>query len=214
MAYVLGFVVADGCVIKRKNRKHSYFLNITNKEKKHLENIGMTLGWQGGLGAKHGGYTSKKNYYYIQSCSREICEDLIALGVKPHKTHSLEPIKVPRNYFSDFVRGFFDGDDSVYIYIVNGTPRIKASFYNPKFSFSTDLNQRICQYLGIFPKTIHQQMKKGANIPLYYINFYIDDCEKFHDFMYSHNPSLYLPRKRKIFEKWKLMINDIALINL
>ncbi len=40
---------------------------------------------------------------------------------------------------------------------------------------------------------------------LYDICLYIDDCEKLAKSMYRNNPTLYLSRKRKIFEKWKLM---------
>lgn len=37
----------------------------------------------------------------------------------------------------------------------------------------------------------------------YEICYYIDDCEKLGQFMYQNNPSLYLPRKYQVFEKWK-----------
>jgi intein-encoded DNA endonuclease-like protein len=117
----------------------------------------------------------------------------------------LNPIKVSDAYFPDFVRGFFDGDGTVYIYKVNGTSQIKAEFVNPSFSFIADFNQCLCQALKIPQKSIHQEIPKRAKRTriIYSICFYVDDCEKLSQFMYQNNPSLYLPRKYKIFEKWK-----------
>jgi intein-encoded DNA endonuclease-like protein len=118
----------------------------------------------------------------------------------------LNPIKVSDAYFPDFVRGFFDGDGTVYIYRVNNTPQIKTSFGNANLSFITDLNQRLAKELNTLPKRIHRIIpgkKRKKRIIRYEICFYIDDCKKLGKFMYQNNPSLYLPRKYKIFEKWK-----------
>ena len=126
---------------------------------------------------------------------------------KDRKTnpYTLNPINVPNKYFSDFARGFFDGDGTVYIYKVNGTPQIKAGFVSPTLSFIKDFNQRLCKSLCTSNKSIHidDNRKKNAKILCYSICFYIDDCEKLAKFMYQNKPSLYLPRKYKIFERWK-----------
>lgn len=201
MSYILGYIVADGCICKRKGRKNSYVLNITSKDKESLLKMGKHISPDCSLSIK---YNSQKiPYYQIYFCNRKICEDLMNLGIFPRKTYNLNPIKVPERYFSDFVRGFFDGDGSVYIYKVNKVLQIKANFPSTSLSFITDLNQHLSKSLDILLKTIHQVKEKKGNIPLYYIDFYIDDCEKLAEFMYQNNPTLYLPRKRQIFEKWK-----------
>ena len=127
------------------------------------------------------------------------------LGIFPRKTYNLGPIKVPDKYFSDFVRGFFDGDGTVYIYKVNGVPQIKSGFVSPSLTFIKDFNQRLCGALNIPEKNIHQALPKRTDQTLinYDICFYIDDCGKLAKFIYGNNPTLYLPRKRRIFEKWK-----------
>ena len=127
------------------------------------------------------------------------------LGIFPRKTGHLNPIEVPEKYFPDFVRGFFDGDGSVYVYEVNKTPQVKASFVNASFTFFVDFNRRLCKALNIPSKTIHQENPQEGKLIRYSVCFYIDDCEKFANFMYRNNPILYLFRKRKIFEKWKLI---------
>lgn len=211
MSYVLGFVVADGCIgikrIRKKDGVKNYYFNITSKDGFHLENIKKVMNGLQKIYSKRSGYTNKKNYYFIQIGHQEICRDLLRLGIYPRKTYNLDPIKVPDKYFPDFVRGFFDGDGTVYILKVNGTPQIKAEFKNPSFDFINDLNQRLCKNLNIPRKTIHQEVPKRAwgKMVLYYICFYIDDCEKLNQFMYRNNPKLYLSRKRQVFEKWKLI---------
>lgn len=205
MSYILGFIVADGSISKRRGRKDSYLMNITNKEREHLENISNAMSSRYKIGSKRSGYTGKKDCYYIQVSNKEICKDLINLGIIPRKTYNLEPIYVPDNYFSDFVRGFFDGDGSVYLYDVNGTPQIKGMFLGASFLFMEQFNKQLCRSLGIPLKTIHREppSRKDQKLDRNYIDFYISDCEKLAEFMYSNNPELYLPRKRDIFEKWK-----------
>lgn len=137
MAYILGFVVADGCVCKRKGRRESYIFNITSKDKEILLKIRRSIGSDHPIGIKYN--SLKMPYSYISICSRVICEDLIKLGINPRKTYNLNPIKVPCKYFSDFVRGFFDGDGSVYTYKVNGTPQIKVGFVSVSLPFLLNL---------------------------------------------------------------------------
>ena len=202
MAYVLGFVVADGCIIKRKNRISSYVFNITSKDKSILLKIREALDSDHPIGIKFN--SQKLPYNQIQICDREICRDLMSLGICPRKTYNLKPIKVFDKYFPDYVRGFFDGDGSVYIQKVNRTLQIKSSFIGVSLPFIKDFNRRLCEALNIAEKSIHVQIdKRGKRVAQYNINFYIDDSEKLAKFMYGNNPTLYLKRKRDIFEKWK-----------
>ena len=209
MSYILGFIVADGCLgvkrIRKRDGGKQYALNITSKDRFHLENIKEVMASQQKICPKYGSYTSKKDYYCIQIGHQEICKNLVKLGILPRKTYNLSSIKIPEKYFPDFVRGFFDGDGTVYIYNVNQTPQIKAAFISPSLNFITEFNRRLCTNLNIPIKTIHQGIPKRTErgMVLYSICFYVDDCEKLAEFMYGNNSSLYLPRKRRIFEKWK-----------
>jgi len=204
MSYMLGYITADGCITVSKDRKkHPFALNITSVDLEHLYLL------RGALESEH--KISKKSRkadnsgYQLQIRNHIITQDLLNLGIHPRKTYNLNPIKVPDEYFPDFVRGFFDGDGSVYILKVNGTPQIKAGFVSSSLNFIKDFNQRLCKNLSIPQKTIHRGIPKreGRKMILYSICFYIDDCEKLAKFMYGNNPKLYLSRKHQIFEKWK-----------
>ena len=205
MAYVLGFIVADGCVMKRKGRRNSFILNITTKDRKHLLEIQKAMCSNYQIGLKSRGGSSEKLYSYVQISNKEICLDLISLGVVSRKTYNLKSMDIPDEFFPDFVRGFFDGDGSVFIYNVNGTPQIKINFTCVSLDFINNFNQKLCHLLGIKEKSIHCVPAKGNRVNTYSIDFYISDSQKIHDFMYKNNPILYLPRKRQVFEKWKLI---------
>lgn len=203
MAYILGFVSADGNISKRKDRDNSFIFNITSKDKSHLEKIANCLGQNIKLSSKGNGQSKEKKYYYIQSCDQEICSDLIGLGIIPRKTYSLVMPEIPEEYFVDYVRGFFDGDGSVYIYSVNNTLQIKAEFVCCSKKFIDEINERLCQYLEIPRKNIHvENLEDKIKFPLYSFCFYIDDCQKLSKFIYNSNPTLFLPRKRDIFDQW------------
>ncbi len=202
MAYLLGYITADGCVIKRRDRINSYVLNITSKDKKHLFKIRNVLNSNHPISQKYN--SQGLAYSQIQICNKDICKDLMVLGIFPRKTYYLDPIKVPQKYFRDFVRGFFDGDGTVYIYRVNDVPQIKVGFVSTSYRFIKELNRQLCQKLNIPVKSIHRKVKGGVKTMTQYdICFYINDCEKLVKFMYGDNHALCLLRKYRIFESWQ-----------
>lgn len=204
MSYILGYIVADGCIAVRKDRiKNSHTLNITSADKEHLYKIRKKLNSEHAISVKPNGNKIYK-VFQLQIANPTIVNDLMQLGILPRKTRNLNPIKIPKKYFPDFVRGFFDGDGSVYIYNVNHVPQIKANFVSTNFKFLKDLNSKICKQLQIPLKTINQYTnKRKGRLTQYRITFYIGDCEKLMKFIYGQKPSIYLDRKYKIFKKWQ-----------
>ncbi len=200
MSYLLGYIVADGCITNDRTRKKNPFtLNITSIDKEHLLNIKHALGSEYKLSKKTNGRGG--GAYQLQIRNRILCEDLIRLGVIPRKTYRLQPIRIPKKYLSDFVRGFFDGDGTVYLYKVNGVIQIKAGFVCVRKAFLMDLNRRLCEALSIPVKSLHQNDTSG-NMIRYATAFYIDDCDKLKQFMYKNRPGLFLRRKWNIFKMW------------
>lgn len=201
MSYVFGYFVADGCISVSKNRiKNPYTFNITSIDQGHLYKIRDVLGSTHKISSKNS--HNKNPAFQIQIRSSLLANDLMSLGVFPRKTYNLQKINVPEKYFWDFARGFFDGDGSVYIYNVNGVPQIKTSFVCASLRFIEDLNEKICRYLGIPLKSIHKKEAQGERIEQYSVNYYIEDSEKLMTCFYAHNPTLYLSRKKKVFNQW------------
>jgi hypothetical protein len=202
MSYILGYIVADGCICEDKKRKKNPFsFNITSADREHLYKIKEALGSEYKIGDK---LSSNGNIIaQMQFRNKIIVSDLMKLGITFRKTYSLGLVKVQEEYFADFVRGFFDGDGSVFIYNVNNTPQIKVGFVCASLEFITDFNQKLCCLLKIKEKSIHCIPAKENKVNKYSIDFYISDCEKLYSFMYGNNPEIYLERKRKIFEEWQ-----------
>lgn len=116
MAYILGFVAADGSIHCKRpyltielQERDSYILSFIKKELNHNGNI---------LCYNHKDKRSGKNYISkkISLYSEIIKNDLRDLGLLPNKTKHgifINVKKIPEEYFYDFFRGWFDGDGSL-----------------------------------------------------------------------------------------------------
>ena len=107
MSYILGYIVADGCIYKRKNRKNSYTLNITSKDKDNLLKMGRNLSSGCSISIKYN--SQRMPYSQIQISNREICEDLISLGVSSKKNYNSDFLKIPKKFFLILPEDFLTG---------------------------------------------------------------------------------------------------------
>jgi len=96
MAYMLGFIYADGCLVEYKNGCHG--LDITSKDIGHLRLLKKQLGAGHKIGRKERGYR-------IQVRNQNIYANLIKLGLVPRKSKVLDFPKMPETYLSHFIRG-------------------------------------------------------------------------------------------------------------
>lgn len=106
-AYWLGFLMADGCV--KKDLKHvSVTLAETEPLKKFLKCIQSNQ--------KFHKYVSKQGYVYysLHITSSKMAKDLNKHGCTPRKTHVLQFPKLDKFLIRHFIRGYFDGDGSIY----------------------------------------------------------------------------------------------------
>ncbi|CUB51680.1 hypothetical protein [Bacillus cereus] len=103
-AYWLGFLSADGCV-------HDNILELTLKaeDKEHVEKFARFMSPTAEVK-----YRSSTNAYRVNICSKEICDDLIALGVTPKKSLTLQFCEqIPQHLIHHYIRGYVDGDGSI-----------------------------------------------------------------------------------------------------
>lgn len=105
MAYVLGFWFADGYM--RKER--SYRIVIVSNDREILEDI-LTV-----MGSTHPIKKAiKDRTWSITIHSKRLYEKLTQLGGLRRKSRIMIFPLVPRKYMRDFIRGYFDGDGSVF----------------------------------------------------------------------------------------------------
>lgn len=118
MAYVLGFVLTDGCV-----SGNSFY--IAQKEPEILERIGSVMKSNYPIRKTRNG----KSYLHTLIISRkEMVEDLSALGIGEKKSLTVAFPDIPAEYLPHFIRGVIDGDGWVQDrgYVANVTSGSKS----------------------------------------------------------------------------------------
>ena len=110
-AYVLGFIYADGSI-----GNTAFTIGISNKDIEILNFICKELKTVRPLyyRCRDNKYSEGK-YAILSIASVKMVGDLIKNGIIKNKTYLSNsfPIKTNHRYFSDFLRGFFDGDGGI-----------------------------------------------------------------------------------------------------
>ena len=199
MAYVLGFFTADGSMIKNKRGTHFIEFDITDKNL--LYRIRELLGSNHKITERHRG-DNYKNSYRLQIGSKEIFNNLIELGMTPNKSKTIRLPRIPEKYFSDFVRGYFDGDGCISYGIYNRKDR-KSKFYLFGSRFTSGSRKFLESLLKKFQKNkitkrgFIYNKKRGVDLV-----FSTNDTKNLFKFMYGDvKCGLFLQRKYDKFFK-------------
>jgi hypothetical protein len=212
-AYWLGFIYADGFITKRKPGHGQNVLGITLAEKDHVERFCESIGTNKPVKTykKIRGYSEESVEHKIALISNKLVSDIEKLGVVENKTFLLESIpKIPEEYVRDFIRGYFDGDGSVYSHIQKSNRQTKKGI---KEYSTTQLGVGICgtkkfltslisqfKFLSIDNKCLYEEKRRDTDT--WAIRFgSTKRCLALYDYLYGHNPTDYMPRKKKIFER-------------
>lgn len=108
-AYFLGFLYADGCV-QTNDARYQMTLKLKSNDVCILEKLRNIMSPSSPISTTDGG-----KYSLFRTNQKVICEQLIALGCGPNKSLILEfPTKVPSDLIRHFLRGYSDGDGTIY----------------------------------------------------------------------------------------------------
>ncbi|MFH1413927.1 MAG: hypothetical protein ABIG56_03690 [Candidatus Omnitrophota bacterium] len=190
MAYILGFIFADGCLVEHKNGYHG--LDITSKDIKHLVLIKQKLKSGHKIGRKERGYR-------IQIRNRQIYNDLIRLGLIPRKSERARFPTIPKRYLAHFIRGLFDGDGSVFIWKEarwKHAWQIRTTFCSGSPEFIKELRQGLLKKPGLSKGYLRHASRVME------LGYAITDSLALYRFMYNRKCDLYLERKKKVFESF------------
>lgn len=182
MAYILGFWYADGCIYGGK----MFDITLHKKDKYIIKKIAQELDYQGPILD----YVDRQACRINFSC-KVIYNDLIALGGTERKSKTLQFPNIPIEFLPDFIRGYFDGDGSVYN--VKGK-RINTNFACGSNKFLQSLLQLLKKEAGI----------EGGSISIanQSLTFGKKDSIKLGNYIYQNNPELYLLRKYEKFKQY------------
>ena len=119
-AYWLGFLYADGCV-ETVDKKHHLVLALAKKDRQHIEKFNNFLQSNYPIHDRiiKTGEFSGKEYSQLILNSPHLVKTLISYGCTPRKSLTLKfpdfSIFKSSNLINHFIRGYFDGDGSVFI---------------------------------------------------------------------------------------------------
>lgn len=105
--YLVGLITSDGCL--SSDGRH---IDITAKEKSFLQLIRDSLGLESQVCIKNKNI-SNKQAYRIQIANKGFYGFLLSIGLMQNKSLILKQVKVPNQYFVDFLRGLIDGDGCI-----------------------------------------------------------------------------------------------------
>ena len=171
-AYWLGFIYADGCV--KSGGLDVLEIGLSIKDVKHLYKFKHDIEFFGEIKEKCvGKYQSCR----LRLFGKEIIEDLINQGAYPRKSLVLEfPKLVPQHLLRHFVRGYFDGDGSVYV----SNDKLSISFLGTD-NFLNDLQSLFISELSLTKVKIYKhanitEYKKSRKDAMTILNYMYKDC--------------------------------------
>jgi hypothetical protein len=128
LAYVVGLIASDGCL-----SGDSGHIDFTTKDLQLAETFRSIICPDTQLGCKVNGI--RKLYFRVQFSNVALYDFFLKAGLTPNKSHTIQKINVPIDYFPDFLRGLFDGDGCIYA-VVDKRWRNSFMYYSTIYSAS------------------------------------------------------------------------------
>lgn len=191
MAYILGFLAAEGSVSKRDN---SITIGLSLKDKDFLQSLLNEMD----ATYKIKEYVSSNGYdcCKVAFTSKKIKDKLSEYNIIPAKTFTFKfPKQLNKEYWIDFIRGYFDGNGSV---STAGNHAIRWQLCSATKDVLETIVQFFFEKYNISKTSILKQPR--ANHILYYIQYSSAPTRQIYHVLYTPN-SLYLPRKKEKFEQ-------------
>lgn len=203
-AYFLGLLSADGNIAKNENRiriglheKDKYILEEFNKQLEYEKPLKLIkkeqeIGW------------NRSNQYLIEISSSKMRKDLEKYGLTTSKSLTLKfPTNIPKEYLHHFIRGYFDGDGC--ISVGKKKNNVVVSIAGSKM---------YCENLSVIFNnlSIYSTVSKHYKSNCYYNRIFSKkSIMNFYIFLYKES-TIYLQRKKQIFDTWILDKNKVDLI--
>lgn len=197
MAYTLGFLFADGNLVKTK--RDTYFTVFYTADYALIFSMREKIGSNHKISLRKG---KGGSVYRLQIGSKEIFNGLCKLGLTPNKSHRMNMPRIPKRFVGDFVRGYFDGDGNVWSGLLNKnrdkpTLVINSAFTSASREFLFSL-YTILKSLGLSGGSLIKIKDKNCSR----LQYSTLDTLKLYKIMYNRRNKLYLSRKRLIFENF------------
>lgn len=204
MAYLLGYIAADGTVSIGKRGNCYLSVDSIDEELPSMLKKAMSAGHKISVIKRRKEWNT---IYRLQIGSKTVVGDLKNLGIVPKKTKRLAVPKMPQKFFRDFLRGYFDGDGSISCRMYKRTNR-KTLLLQMRVLFTSSSERILKQFNDKLKKILSISGKFRKDKNWYRLYYYPQgDIQKIFKFLYGNKPQLFLTRKYDYFR------NTIAKIN-
>ena len=105
LAYVVGLMASDG-YLRADNKE----IGFTSKDRELVDLFKQSVKIDKEPYRSGRGGTTQKDYWTFKFKSRNFHDFLVGIGITPRKSKTIQSVLLPDKYFSDFLRGLFDGD--------------------------------------------------------------------------------------------------------
>lgn len=156
--YFIGLITADGCLIS--DGRH---INITSKSIQYLEDLRLRAGLTGRIAIKNRGFKNESHQLHFSNVL--FYDFLLSVGLTPKKSLTLGAMRVPNQYFHDFLRGVIDGDGNIqnWIHPSNRCEQWSLRVYSSSERFIVWLQQNIAELWGAKGR-LHKQEHPLKNV--------------------------------------------------
>jgi len=193
MAYILGFIFADGGIVKITHNGSSDKLAFGQ----HKKDIDILRKIKQELSAEQA-LSIGKECVYFAIYSQIIVDDLKKLGISYRKSFRKSPGKIPnipQKYIRDFIRGLIDGDGGISI---NKKRRPTLRFCGKK-EIVTFVRNHFLSKFNLYSK-VSQAKYYGTPYNLFFIAYRCNTAKTLIGYLYE-NTNIYLERKFKLAQE-------------
>ena len=201
LAYVVGLLVTDGNL--SSDGRH---IVMRSSDIDLLQTFKKCLKIDNKIGRTRSGANDS---YRVQLGDVEFYRWLLTIGLFPNKTHSISAIRIPDEYFRDFIRGHFDGDGTLFTYkdkynsyrgrvYSNNRVYVKLISVSPAHIFW--LHRKIQKLSGLKGALIKNAPLREDRVPMWEVKLAKKESIKFLLWIY-YKPNLPSLRRKQILAR-------------
>lgn len=185
-AYWLGFLYADGYVRMKDGKSGELKIKLKDTDKSHIEKFLNDINCQKPIKC---GVENKSKFCSVTIYSNHLIKRLFDLGCVNNKTQKIRLPKLEEPLMSHFIRGYFDGDGSIF------KVKNRPNSFTISICSNVEFNNNLIDYLG-YGTSYHSE-----NYSVVKINKIVDVI-KFKNYIYTNAKTL-LERKAIKFNQIK-----------
>jgi hypothetical protein len=188
MAYVLGFIYSDGNISNLLDH-----FSISQKEPEILHKIKELMSSEHQIARQN-----HQELYTLAIGNKVMINDLLSWGLTPNKSLDIKFPVLPKDLYSHFIRGYFDGDGSIFL----AKDGWRVNFVSGSRDFMHSLEKLLNEVAWLSKRPVYNYPTKINSHQIIYLKE--EDLTVLYEYMYCDTAltkELHLTRKQKLFSR-------------